>query len=110
MIFLTQEASRIPMVWEIAANARFTINDIWHDLPENILIATTKIKSLHDICEANQHEVLIKLSEDYIRDPTGLYDTLSHELLHACIGCQNEDSRHHKGEWLRRAKYLHLEV
>ena len=110
MIFLTKEASSIPMVWEIAANARFTINDIWHDLPENILIATTHVKSIQDAVMSNHQQALIKISNNFIRDPTGLYDTLVHKMLHACIGCQNIKGYNHKGEWLRRAKYLHLEV
>lgn len=110
MIFLTQEASKIPLAWVLAANARFTVNDIWHDLPENILIATTPSKEYQGLCYANHHDALITVSEEYGQDPTGLYTTLVQSMLHACIGCQNKESDNNQGEWLKRVKYLKLEV
>lgn len=110
MIFLTDRAQQVPFVYEIAIGAHNYIKHAFNDLPDNILVDITEDESLWGQCTLNRDNALIEISESYLYNPKGLYDTLVHEFLHACEGCRNKESNNHNGEWLKRAKILGIQL
>lgn len=110
MIFLTNRAKQVPFVYEIAIGAYNYIRQAFNDVPDNILLDITEDNSLWGQCTLDRENALIEISESYLYNPKGLYDTLVHEFLHACEGCRNKESNNHEGEWLKRAKILGIEL
>lgn len=110
MIFMTDKVQNVPYLYEIAIGAYNYIKYAYDDLPENILLDITEDDSLWGQCTLDRDNALIEISESYLYNPKGLYDTLVHEFLHACERCRNQESNNHKGEWLKRAKLLRIKI
>ena len=110
MIYVTERVQEVPFIYEIAIGAYNYIKQAFDDLPDNILLDITEDKSLWGQCTLDKDNALVEISESFLHNPKGLFDTLVHEFLHACEGCRNTESNNHRGEWLKRAVLLEIEI